>query len=82
MNETDVRRAAKKIQSAQTFQELHEIIMAYAKLYEYKQTPSAVPNPPDSGPTGSLHINGPGSFYNARLVKYGFKNREKNNEIF
>jgi len=65
VNETDLRRAAKKIQSAQTFRELHEIIMAYAKLYDFKE-PGVDPNAPAFlKPPRDVD---PGSFYNA----YGF----------
>lgn len=35
MNEIDIRKAAKKIQSAQTFQELHDIMVAYANSGDY-----------------------------------------------
>lgn len=44
MNEIDVKKAAKKIQLVQTFQELHDIMVAYVNLDDYKsQNASPVP---------------------------------------
>ena len=42
LNEADVKKAAQKIQKAQTFQELHDIMVAYANLGDYKS-----PNAPE-----------------------------------
>lgn len=48
MNETDIKKAAKKIQNVQTFQELHDIMVAYANLGDYKsQNLPRSPRAPD-----------------------------------
>lgn len=36
MNKNDLKKAAKKIQNANTFQELHDIMVAYVNLDDYK----------------------------------------------
>lgn len=47
LNESDVKKAAQKIQNAQTFQELHDIMVAYVNLGDYK-SPNAPAVPPSS----------------------------------
>lgn len=45
LNEIDVKTAAKKIQKVQTFQELHDIMVAYANLGDYKSQNLPAENP-------------------------------------